>query len=58
MIAWEDRDAAGRIALLEHLASGQATICAHWTEIALGLATFVLAARDWAAFGHTILSWF
>jgi hypothetical protein len=58
MIAWEDRDAAGRIALLEHLASGQATIRAHWTEIALGLGAAVMSARDWAALAHTILSWF
>ena len=58
MIAWEDRDAAGRIALLEHLASGRAAIRAHWTEIALGVFAVAFAARDWAAFGHTILSWF
>jgi hypothetical protein len=58
MIAWEDRDAAGRIALLEHIASGQAAIRAHWTEIALGAFALACATRDWAALGHTILSWF
>lgn len=57
MIAWEDRDEAGRAALLAYIGARPGAIRAHWAEIALAVAAGLWAARDWAAIARTVLSW-
>jgi hypothetical protein len=60
MIGWEDRDAAGREALMDHVNSSGAVsrIRNHWSEILLWTVGVIFVVRDWAPIGRTIISWF
>ena len=58
MIAWEDRDAAGQEALMQHVETGRAAIGWHWTEIVLCAIAIAVAVRDWTSVARTLLSWF
>jgi hypothetical protein len=55
MIGWEDRDAAGRTALMGHLKTGRTGIGWHWVEIVLCAGAVTVALSDWAVLARALM---
>jgi hypothetical protein len=58
MIAWEDRDDAGRVALHHYVKTGRATgLATNWSEILLSVVALAISAPGWLPLVRTALSW-
>jgi hypothetical protein len=58
VIGWEDRDEAGRVALLHHIQTGQVKLGLAWTELMVGVLALASVAYHWPPLLRTVFQWF